>query len=574
MYTRVAAELENVPRMDDYQRTILEKARQFYENDALLQSRDHATRLDAAVTQLRLAYIDQKLGRIDDARDIAGRALELYESMIREKPAGLEQRAGSAEARASLGHIDLQARKFQSSADQFAMAIDQWENLAQTYPAEPSYRLKLGVSLGELGQALLNCHRLDEANKVYGKSLERLEALAVEHPHREDYRRALAAALDNLASLYTEENRDTESEQLRRRALALRRAIENPNSDNVSSRCDIAWGLNNLGYTLVRLQKVAEADVVLSEAITLCERINSDHPDLPKNRIELSKALCHRGTLHRDTDPSKALEFLRRALVIVREVPLNSPDTPQIQSHLAVILYELAFTERAVTLLENRQDTFNDAEGHLREALTTCDQLAKDSNDVAILDLRGQAWLLRGMMSRDRGRIDEALSSFLIAAESHESLVRKVPNEPQFRGHLTIALGEGLGKTYRQLERKAEALASYRRAVQLLGSIEHKDGTDLYNLACSLAQCSALGTQPGAAASNMSPANDAASAVDAFRLAIAAKACTYADVQDDTDLDPLRGRPDFEALVKELVVDRPAASRSGRPGIGTQQGPK
>ena len=42
------------------------------------------------------------------------------------------------------------------------------------------------------------------------------------------------------------------------------------------------------------------------------------------------------------------------------------------------------------------------------------------------------------------------------------------------------------------MERTADALASYRKAAKLLTAREHKDPTDLYNLACCLAQCSAL----------------------------------------------------------------------------------
>jgi hypothetical protein len=116
---------------------------------------------------------------------------------------------------------------------------------------------------------------------------------------------------------------------------------------------------------------------------------------------------------------------------------------------------------------------------------------------------------------------------------------------------------EGLGKTYRQLGRTADALASYRRAADVLAAMGRQtDPTDVYNLACCLAQCAALGMAaegPGAAPRS---AHDADRALAALRRAIEAGGCDRADVDRDTDLDPLRTRPGFRAL--RLDLDFPA----------------
>ncbi len=96
--------------------------------------------------------------------------------------------------------------------------------------------------------------------------------------------------------------------------------------------------------------------------------------------------------------------------------------------------------------------------------------------------MQGQAWLLLGLIARDQRKLDEALSCFDHAVHSHQALLDEFRDEPQIQGHLAEAWVEGFGKTYRQMERTADALASYRKAAKLLTAPEHKDPTDLYNL--------------------------------------------------------------------------------------------
>ena len=153
MYIRVAGQLEDVPRMDDYQRTIMVKAREFYVHEALLQSPDSATRLGAAWTQLRLAYIDRKLGELDEARAMAERAQALFESLNSDDPSRIEPVVGAAEARASLGRIEAQARNFPVAWDQYRHAIELREKLTTKFPGEARYRFELGFTWRDLGQA-------------------------------------------------------------------------------------------------------------------------------------------------------------------------------------------------------------------------------------------------------------------------------------------------------------------------------------------------------------------------------------------------------------------------------------
>jgi tetratricopeptide (TPR) repeat protein len=547
MYTRVAGELDDIPRMDDYQRTVLENAGAFYEREALPQSSDPATRLAAAGTQLRLADIRWKLGRLAEARAAARRALELYEELTREAPGEPDRRLGSAAARATLGQIALDARDFGGAAEQHQRSIALREGLIADFPSVLRYRLDLGVAWRSLGDALLQNHRLDEADSAYREAMVRLEPLAGEHPGDQEVRVALADTLDDVANLETQRNRDAESERLRRRALELRRSALETHPRDLGARCRVAWGLNNLGYTLVRLGRVSEADPVLREAIARCERIHDEHPDIPANRIELSLALSHRGDLLLPVALAEAVLCYRRAIEALRSDSTDTAESSETRDRLAPLLYALARAEQ-------EHGSIDEADGHVREAIRACElALQEHVNDRSFRDLQGQAWLLLGLIARDRGRTEDAVACSRRAAEFHESLLREIPGDPQIRGSFIADLTEGLGKTLRQMGQVREALSSYRRAADLLAAMEHMDPTDLYNLACSLAQCSALGPLAESSIPASKAAEDADRAVEAFRRAVDSGTCTYEGVRDDTDLDPLRGRADFRALVMDLA---------------------
>ena len=226
MYIQVAGQLEDVPRMDDYQRTLLEKARDFYEDEALPQSQDPATREPAAArTQLRLGYIHQKLGRLDAARSSIGRALALYESLSRDDPHARSGR-GSAIAEGgprwdgSRSRPGISGPPPRSSGERSSAG----RNWSGAHRPTRGLRLELGIAWRELGRGSppFPAPRRGRLRLPERRAADRGEAAG--DPGEAAYGGALANALDDVAQLYTEENRDPECEALRRRALAFRRA--------------------------------------------------------------------------------------------------------------------------------------------------------------------------------------------------------------------------------------------------------------------------------------------------------------------------------------------------------------
>lgn len=96
-------------------------------------------------------------------------------------------------------------------------------------------------------------------------------------------------------------------------------------------------------------------------------------------------------------------------------------------------------------------------------------------------------------------------------------------------------------------------MASFRSAVAVMECLATLADVGLYNLAC----CQALIAGPAEArGSGVSAAEDrvwADRAMETLRRAVAAGFRHLAHMQTDTDLDPLRGREDFQLLMMDLT---------------------
>ena len=547
MYTQVARQLGDVPRMDTYQRDLLEKAVRFYERDLLRQGLDPAGRF-AAPRRLVAAKIHRKLSRLEDARRAAHRALEYLDVLIAAEPANLSYKVEGAEALRTQGLIEGDDRQFEAAADRYRLAIDRWNDLVRVDPSRTGYRTDLAILWEDLANVFKTAHRPKDAEAAYRTALGILEPLDSGLDATDLGRMPLADTLDNLGNLYSDEQRYADAEKVRRRALEIRRATLRAHPRDLTARITHANGLNNLGSTLRSQGTVKEGELFLREAVTLLDAIVAEHPDRPDLRINLANSLAAIAILCRESGQrDEAITFMRRSVLLL-EPTAQDPDEPAAtRALLAGKYYTLAWVEHGMR-------RFADAESHIRRAVELDERLHRDhSGDHAVGDALAQHWALLGLITRDAGRLAEALPYLQRGAELHEAMLREKPDAVDVRGDLIADLTEGLGKTNRLLGRDAEALASYRRAALLLASHKNPGGYEFYNLACSLAQCDALSKKLKEGRSGPEDVDLGDRAMAALRSATGVGFRSIDTFRDDSDLDPLRGRRDFQLLLLDLV---------------------
>jgi WD40 repeat protein len=154
-----------------------------------------------------------------------------------------------------------------------------------------------------------------------------------------------------------------------------------------------------------------------------------------------------------------------------------------------------------------------------------------------------------GIRAFEGGRLPDAIRDLQAASDLLRTLLKVNPNDGRLSSNLGISLGF-IGSAQRDCKRPVEALAAFQEARSVLESMRNPAPIDLYNLACDYAQLSVLlqhAATPPTAAERESLANQA---VDALRRSLGAGMKDFALIDRDHDLDPLRERPDFRALIK------------------------
>jgi len=158
---------------------------------------------------------------------------------------------------------------------------------------------------------------------------------------------------------------------------------------------------------------------------------------------------------------------------------------------------------------------------------------------------RMQERLRAGIAAFEERRMADAVAALADAGDRCRSLLAATPGQPELLGRLTVILAF-LGGALRDTGQTAEALNVYEEARGHVESLREPTGIDLYNLACVYAQIAALeGTSSNA--DRLETLETAA--VAALRRSVEGGFDRFDAMDADADLDPLRDRADFAALM-------------------------
>jgi hypothetical protein len=153
-----------------------------------------------------------------------------------------------------------------------------------------------------------------------------------------------------------------------------------------------------------------------------------------------------------------------------------------------------------------------------------------------------------GVRAFESGRSADAIRDLQSARDRLRALHRAAPGDDLVASHLGISLGF-LGSALRNEHRPAETRASLEEARQVFDAIRQPSFLDLYNLACVYAGLSALAERASTPPSSTDREALADRAMESLRRSLAAGMADFALMDRDHDLDPLRDRADFRALV-------------------------
>jgi tetratricopeptide (TPR) repeat protein len=432
MFTRVAQDLEHIPRMEKMRRALLEDALGFYRGFLQVKSSDPVVRSETARAYMRVAQIDEILGRFPEAVEPWHQAEALL------------------------------------------------EDLAQEFPAIPDYRRDLAFCHRELCYVMGQLGQPDDCLERRRTEFRIRERLAAEFPGVPDYRRELARCHTELA-LQLEETDRKEAEDHLRKALPIWEALR---KDFPAIPGDLYGHANShhwLGSILMNAGRLPDAERELREALALAEQSLAAEPDRDEFRYRvvhikqyLAIALRKLGKL------AESEQQLRQSIPLGEKLVEDFSDTPDCRRRLALTYFGLSDTLRDMGRLREAEDVLRRGLSEQEKFFSASPHGSGASRSIS----RGWAYYQLGLVihAQATGRVQEAAEAFRQAKDRLEQATES-PRAPFALRHLADFLANCPATPFRDLDR---AITLAKEASQsdphardnwnLLGKVEYRAG--------------------------------------------------------------------------------------------------
>jgi len=441
-----------------------------------------------------------------------------YEDFLDQRDADPMLRPELAEAHARLAKISSLTGSTTRAVAQYQRAITLWETLVKEQPGDREHQAKLARTLNDFGEVLLPLNgRLDEAFAAFSHARSLIEPLVAVDPESASIRHKLVSILMNVSQIQQRRGQPDQAAQSLEKVVEIESQLAAEGPQSLDPRIALASACSALGRLFLEQAELVKAMTAYHQAIEILDWLTREHPELSDLSYRLAADLGDLSSLQQKTGQGEpALESLRRSLEIYER--LN-------QWYPGVVTYQ---------------------------------------------GILGTSYNMLSDLQRHRGETAEALTLARKARTLFERLVAEHPNHASFPLDLAKS-HNNIGRLLKRTGDPAEALRSFQRATDLLESQSDLDPQSSYNLACNVALCvSLIGSKDqskgtGSAANALSKGDQLRQRIYGDRAITALRRATrggFLDsemLQSNNDLDSIRHRPDFQALVKE-VEDKPATA--------------
>ena len=447
-------------------------------------------------------------------------AQRFYEDFLNQRGGDPTLRAELASARARVAKITSLTGSTSQAILQYQQAIALWESLVTSQPRNRSYQENLAHTLNELGQVLMFLEgRADESLRTLRHAQDLIEPLASADPHSVSLRHELGLILQNIAQIQRDHGQPEKAIETIQRSLVIESQLATEDPHALDPQISMAKAHGVLAQVLMAQPDGLEpASAAYQKAVELLESVTSARPDLADQSCELAMFLG---------------------------------DLSSVQQMAGKLDSALASAQKALAIFERL-----------------------DRQYPGLLNYQGGLGSTYNMMSdvhRHRREPVEALAFAQKARTLLERLVAEHPKDPYSRIDLAKS-HNNIGRVLQATGEPVEALRSFQRAVDLYESIPDLDPRNNYNLASNHALCIPLiGTKNGSQgtldALKLSKGDQlrrqvySDRAVEVLRRAVGGGFPKAEILQSDTDIDSIRDRSDFQALIKDVEENSATARK-------------
>jgi serine/threonine-protein kinase len=524
---------------------LLKSASDFYGKLSTLLGKEtgFASRLSLAQSNFELAEITSKVGRKEDALKAHRAVLAAREALAAESPANA---AAKVDVGRSLSEVGWLLETTGQTDEALATYRRSESHLASVADSDPAARSALAASRARLGYLLSRTGNPEAALAAYKLAKADQEAVATAPGASSEARSALATTISAMGVLLSQTDRPSEGEAEHRQALALRQKLADDNPAVTEFRSQLARNHISFGVLLRGTQRGTEAEAEFRAALAISQKLADDNPAVTEFRSRLVDSHYGLGLLLADMGrlPEAEAEFVR-ALALQRKLAAENPSVTQFRSRQADAHKNLG------TVLSQR-GRLSEAEAEYRQALALYQKLADDNPGVPE-HRRGMTRCLNeiGDLLTEAGHPSQAIDVFVRARDLLEALVTSNPSVTDYRNGLAFSL-TGLGRARRRTGAAAPAATDLRRAIALRAGLAKSSYEARYDLALSHALLAGLPAEAGAGLWPAEGQVEADRAVAVLRRLVA-EGYHNPKAGTDPDLDPLRSRPDFQALLMDLT---------------------
>jgi serine/threonine-protein kinase len=475
-----------------------------------------------------LRFLETQKELRPEQRHFLEQAVAYYRQALGQEASGEEGQARQARAYFRMGKLQQRLGLNAEAEATYRAALEEYKRLAGEHPPVPAYRQELARSHSSLGLLLNALGRRPEAEKEHRAALVERERLATELPQVPDYRQDLAMSHNNLGALLAILGKRPEAEKEYRAALVEQERLAAEHPQVPDFRQDLAMSRYNLGLLLGQLGKRQEADQEYRAALVERERLAAEHPQVPDFRRDLARS--HNGFGNLLSHGGKRTEAEKEYRAALAEYQRLASEHPQVPAYAV----ELAGSCCNFGNLLSEHGQPAEALDWYAQAIETLERaLSKLGADVTGRRFLCYSHLGRAEALTKLGRYTKAIGDWDRALSLDD-------------GSAGDAIRAGRAKALVQAGEVPRASAD---AEELLKA-ESLNSDALYDIACVFSLASAKSTD------SVQAERYAGRAVSVLREAVAKGYANIEHMKQDTDLNPLRQREDFQKLLRELEAKK------------------
>jgi serine/threonine-protein kinase len=537
-------------QFDALRTKLLRGAADFYRKlEGLLKPQaDQASRAALGRAYEALGEVTDKIGSKPEALAIHREALAARRALAAEPGADATITGDVTQSLLAIGDLQRVTGDTSGALSSYRESLAICEALARANPNVTQFQRNLASSHHDIGLLLGVTGKPAGALEAHGKARAIQQKLADAHPDSIQLQRDLAQSYARIGIVLHGTGKQTEALEAYGKARAIQERLADAHPAMTQFQSDLATSHFVIGFLLRMTGKSGEALASWERARAIQQRLADAHPAVTEFQRDL--AVSHRsigGVWNDAGKPREGLASNQAALAIQQRLA---------DAHPTVTLFQIDLADSHIIIGINLKETgeLEEALASLKAALAIAQRLADaDTTDRNVQVVLANSLLESGDVLRLTGRPAEARSSYEKALAIISRLVQARSASGDFIEPFLVFGLKGLGATQEAAGQAALAVATWRRAIATDEQTRTSQSETLYYLAGCHAR---LGGIAGTMGSGLSGAQGAAELDRAMALLRRATADGYRKptwMRRDPDLDPLRARPDFQALMAEMM---------------------